>query len=107
MLGEVLKWIERLGGLDAIAKQNKDEAALIYGVIDESNGFYIGHAAEGSRSLMNITFRLKDAELEKQFLEEAKQAGFVGLNGYRYVAGWRGSAYPEVAFTACEVVSIS
>lgn len=105
MLGEVLKWIERLGGLDAIAKQNKDKAALIYDVIDESNGFYIGHAAEDSRSLMNITFRLKDAELEKQFLAEAKQAGFVGLNGHRSVGGCRASTYNAVPFTACKALS--
>ena len=30
--------------------------------------------------LMNITFRVADEELEKQFLAEAKEAGFVGLN---------------------------
>lgn len=85
MLGEVLRWVEELGGLDALTKQNEAKAQLIYDTIDQSNGFYIGHAESHSRSLMNITFRLANDTLEKKFLDEAKQAGFVGLNGHRSV----------------------
>src|SRR5690625_234021 len=78
MLGEVLKWIELQGGLDAIAANNEEKAKLIYDVIDQSNDFYLGHAEKDSRSLMNITFRLQNKELEKQFLAEAAEEGFVG-----------------------------
>jgi phosphoserine aminotransferase len=60
MLGEVLKWVEAQGGLEKVAQNNEEKAALIYDVIDASNGFYYGHADEGSRSLMNITFRVAD-----------------------------------------------
>lgn len=105
MLGEVLKWIEDQGGLDAVAKHNEEKAALIYDVIDNSNGFYSGHAKVDSRSLMNITFNLKNEELEKQFLEEAKQAGFVGLNGHRSVGGCRASTYNAVPYEACKSLS--
>ncbi|MCJ8008818.1 phosphoserine aminotransferase [Lederbergia wuyishanensis] len=101
MLGEVLGWIEEKGGLQALAKQNEEKAKLIYDAIDESNGFYVGHAEPESRSLMNITFRLADQELEKKFLEEAKQAGFVGINGYRTVGGCRASTYNAVPVEAC------
>lgn len=105
MLGEVLKWIEMQGGLKAVQKVNEEKATYIYDVIDESNGFYIGHADKASRSLMNITFRLKDETLEKQFLEEAAEKGFVGLNGHRSVGGCRASTYNAVPTEACLALS--
>ena len=105
MLGEVLGWIEDLGGLEAVEKQNKTKAKYIYDAIDGSNGFYLGHAEAESRSLMNITFQLADKELEKKFLEEAKEAGFVGLNGHRSVGGCRASAYNSVPVEACLALS--
>ncbi|RTQ96060.1 3-phosphoserine/phosphohydroxythreonine transaminase [Lysinibacillus telephonicus] len=105
MLGEVLKWIEEIGGLEAIEKHNEEKAKVIYDVIDNSNGFYTGHATVESRSLMNITFRVADEELEKQFLVEAKAAGFVGLNGHRSVGGCRASTYNAVPFEACQALA--
>lgn len=105
MLGEVLGWIEELGGIDAIAKQNEEKANLIYETIDNSGGFYKGHAETHSRSLMNITFKLANEALEKKFLDEAKEAGFVGLNGHRSVGGCRASAYNSVPVEACKALS--
>ena len=105
MLGEVLKWVEAQGGLKKIAQNNEEKAALIYDVIDGSNGFYTGHAEAGSRSLMNITFRVADEELEKKFLAEAKAAGFVGLNGHRSVGGCRASTYNAVPREACQALA--
>lgn len=104
MLGEVLKWIESQGGLKEVAKKNEEKAKLIYDAIDESNGFYSGHAKTDSRSLMNITFNLQTPELEKQFLQEAKEAGFVGLNGHRSIGGCRASAYNAVPYEACKAL---
>lgn len=105
MLGEVLKWIEEQGGLEAVDRQNEMKAGLIYDVIDASEGFYYGHADKDSRSLMNITFRVADEALEKQFLAEAAEAGFVGLNGHRSVGGCRASAYNAVPVAACEALA--
>lgn len=104
MLGEVLRWIEDLGGLDVLTKQNEEKANLIYETIDQSNRFYTGHAEPESRSLMNITFRLANDTLEKKFLDEAKDAGFVGLNGHRSVGGCRASAYNSVPVEACKAL---
>ncbi|PIC81308.1 3-phosphoserine/phosphohydroxythreonine aminotransferase [Sporosarcina sp. P18a] len=104
MLGEVLGWMQQQGGIEKIAERNEEKANLIYDAIDNSNGFYTGHAEKGSRSLMNITFRVADEELEKQFLEEAKEAGFVGLNGHRSVGGCRASTYNAVPFEACQAL---
>lgn len=105
MLGEVLKWIEAQGGLEQVEKNNEAKAKLIYDTIDNSNGFYYGHAETDSRSLMNITFRVADEELEKQFLQEAKEAGFVGLNGHRSVGGCRASTYNAVPTEACQALA--
>ncbi|MFC5588555.1 3-phosphoserine/phosphohydroxythreonine transaminase [Sporosarcina soli] len=105
MLGEVLGWIEECGGLEAVTQRNEEKAKLIYDVIDNSDGFYRGHAELESRSLMNITFRLADEALEKKFLAEAKDAGFVGLNGHRSVGGCRASAYNAVPVEACKALS--
>lgn len=73
MLGEVLRWVEEQGGLEAIQKRNEEKAKYIYDVIDESNGFYRGHAEPGSRSLMNITFRLADEELKNNSWPKPKR----------------------------------
>lgn len=105
MLGEVLNWARDLGGLETIAKRNEEKANYIYSVIDNSNGFYIGHADQDSRSLMNLTFNLKTPELEKKFLELAKQEGFVGVNGHRSIGGCRVSAYNAVPVEACQAFS--
>lgn len=104
MLGEVLKWIAQQGGVEAIEVRNQEKANLLYRVIDQSQGFYQGHADKDSRSRMNVTFRLQDETLEKLFLEEAKVNGFVGLNGHRSVGGCRASLYNAVPLESVEAL---
>src|SRR5947199_6114741 len=65
VLNLVLEWIEGLGGLTAMAERNARKARLVYDAIDRSGGFYRGHSAPESRSLMNVTFRLPDEAREK------------------------------------------
>ena len=101
MLGLVLSWVKEKGGVSAVHKNNTEKAALIYETIDNSNGFYRGHAERDSRSLMNVTFTLPDPELEKEFLAEAKKKGFVGLAGHRSVGGCRASLYNAVSYESC------
>lgn len=91
----VLEWIETQGGLEALGEQNRKKAGLIYDVIDEYE-MYHGHAETDARSLMNVTFRLPDDELSKQFLDEAVERGFVGVKGHRSVGGCRVSLYNAV-----------
>lgn len=105
MLGEVMKWIELQGGLNSISHNNYEKAKHIYDAIDTSDGFYIGHAETTSRSLMNITFKLKNEQLEKKFLAEAAKENFIGLNGHRSVGGCRASTYNAVPEEACLALS--
>jgi phosphoserine aminotransferase len=72
---------------------NKHKAGILYDCIDNSNGFYKGHAEKESRSLMNVTFNLPTEELEKKLIAETLNAGFSGLKGHRSVGGLRASIY--------------
>lgn len=105
MVNLVLKWLKEQGGLAAVDQRNQAKAKLIYDVIDGSGGFYKGAAASESRSLMNITFRLANEELEKAFAKESAAAGFVGLKGHRSVGGLRASTYNAVPHEACLALS--
>jgi len=89
----VMKWLEEtIGGLDKMEAINREKGSLLYGCIDDSD-FYQGTAATDSRSLMNVTFRLPDEDLEKQFVAEALEEGLGGLKGHRSVGGCRASIY--------------
>jgi phosphoserine aminotransferase len=90
--GLVLQWLKRKGGLDAIGKTNEAKAAKLYGTIDASS-FYRNPVAKDARSWMNVPFTLAKPELDKTFLEEAKNAGLVTLAGHRSVGGMRASLY--------------
>jgi len=93
IIGLVAKWLLKNGGLEAMYKTNLEKANILYKCIDESEGFYKGHAQKDSRSLMNITWRLPSEELEKKLISEATKAGFDGLKGHRSVGGLRASIY--------------
>lgn len=54
---------------------------------------------------MNITFRLQDEELEKKFIKETEQNGFVGLKGHRSVGGLRASTYNAVPYSSCKALA--
>jgi phosphoserine aminotransferase len=90
--GLVFKWLKDIGGLTAIEKRNQAKADLVYKAIDESGGFYRGHA-KANRSRMNVTFRLPNEQLEDQFASEAKKHDLIGLKGHRSVGGMRASLY--------------
>lgn len=105
MVGLVLKRVKALGGLAAMEKLNREKADLLYGVIDQSGGFYRGVADPGSRSVMNVTWRMADEELEKAFVKEAGENGFVGLKGHRSVGGLRASIYNAVPKQAVEALA--
>lgn len=96
----VLKWLEEtVGGLEKMGQINDKKAEIIYGFID-STEFYRGTAEKGSRSKMNVTFRLPSEDLEKKFIKEATDAGFGGLKGHRSVGGCRASIYNATGIDA-------
>ena len=73
IVGLVFQWAKKLGGLAEVQKINRRKADAIYNAIDESGGFYRGHAAPEARSVMNIPFRLPTEELEDTFRQGSQE----------------------------------
>jgi phosphoserine aminotransferase len=98
MIGLVLEWLKDLGGVEAIAKINREKADMFYSYLDNSKMFF-SPVEKPFRSLMNIPFIIKAAddakkgEMETRFVKEAAAAGLVNLAGHRLVGGMRASIY--------------
>lgn len=105
MIKLVLEWVKKQGGIAELEKRNVQKAGLLYDVIDASGGFYQGVVEKPFRSMMNITWRMKDEELEKRFVRESRNHGFAGLAGHRSVGGLRASAYNAVPLEACKALA--
>ncbi|MDA0738561.1 MAG: 3-phosphoserine/phosphohydroxythreonine transaminase [Nitrospirae bacterium] len=102
LAGLVFKWLKAQGGLSAMGKVNERKAQKLYSAIDTSS-FYSNPVEESSRSWMNVTFILANAELDKEFLAGAEAAGLTTLQGHRSVGGMRASIYnamPEAGVDA-------
>jgi phosphoserine aminotransferase len=100
----VVKWLEEtIGGLDKMAALNRKKADLLYGTIDKSD-FYAGTADMDSRSLMNVTFRLPNEDLEQKFVAEALKNDLGGLKGHRSVGGCRASIYNPTPMAGVEAL---
>jgi len=106
-LGLVLEWMESAGGVAAIEKSNEAKAKLLYDTIEGSGGFYRCPVEHGSRSKMNVVFRVAggDEAIEKQFAAEAAAAGLAGTPGHRSVGGLRISLYNAVTLEAVEALT--
>lgn len=87
-----LEWIRDQGGVAKMKEHNEAKAKLLYDEIDR-NGLFTGNVVKEDRSLMNVTFVLKQDELTEQFLKETEAAGMFGLKGHRSVGGCRASIY--------------
>ena len=100
----VLKWIEEtIGGLEKMDVINRRKAASLYDFFDGSD-FYRGTADADSRSMMNVTFRLPDENLEAMFVKQALENGLGGLKGHRSVGGCRASIYNPTPIEAVEAL---
>jgi phosphoserine aminotransferase len=100
----VLKWIEdTIGGLEKMAELNRQKAVKLYDYMD-ATAFYKPTAERDARSMMNVTFRLADEDLEKRFVEEALQNDLGGLKGHRSVGGCRASIYNPTPLAAIDAL---
>jgi phosphoserine aminotransferase len=94
IMTQTLKWLKKIGGVEAINKINREKADLLYGEI-ERNPLFKGTAAPEDRSIMNVCFVMSEGHesLEAAFLEFAKSRGMAGIKGHRSVGGFRASIY--------------
>jgi len=106
MVKLVTDWVlGEVGGLDKMYERNKQKAKRLYDVVDASEGFYNGHADPAHRSVMNVTFRLANPELEKAFSAQAAERGLVELKGHRSVGGFRASIYNAMPVEGVEALA--
>jgi phosphoserine aminotransferase len=97
LVGLVAKWVKANGGLAGMDAAADEKAGRIYAVLDRHPEVFDPHAAPGSRSRMNLTFRIRaGADAEKALLAAAEKRGIVGLKGHRSVGGLRASIYNAV-----------
>jgi phosphoserine aminotransferase len=90
----VTDWLlNDIGGLEKMHEINRSKAAMLYEVVDQAGGFYGAHAEPESRSIMNVTFRLPNDDLQAEFLKGAVARGLAELKGHRSVGGCRASIY--------------
>ena len=91
---ETLKWIKKIGGVEAIHKINLKKAETLYAEIDR-NSLFTGTAVKEDRSIMNVCFVMAPGheDLQDEFMAFAKAAGMVGIKGHRSVGGFRASIY--------------
>jgi phosphoserine aminotransferase len=98
----MLGWLDvEIGGLTAMGAINRQKAGLLYAYLDDTP-FYRSPVEPASRSLMNVVFTLPSPELLAEFLDEADQAGMVGLAGHRSIGGCRASLFNGVTLGAVQ-----
>lgn len=93
----VARWVRNtIGGVEKMKAINDRKARMLYSVIDENPDFFISKVDKDDRSAMNVSFHMPTPELVKQFIAEAIDKGFYGLEGHRSVGGLRASLYNAV-----------
>ena len=99
--GKVFKWLQNMGGLEAMKAHNEKKAAILYDFLDSSSMFH-GTVVKKDRSLMNVPFVTGDKELDAKFVKSAEAAGLVNLKGHRSVGGMRASIYNAMPIEGVE-----
>jgi phosphoserine aminotransferase len=95
-------WVKAEGGLAEMEKRAIARSGALYDTIDDSDGWYRCPVDKGSRSRMNVCFRLPTEELEAKFIAQALEADFSGLKGHRSVGGCRASMYNAMPVEGAE-----
>ena len=76
----VTDYLKEQGGLEVMKKRNAEKAAILYDYLD-SQDFYKTTVNKADRSMMNVTFRTGDEELDKEFVKGQAARGFSNLKG--------------------------
>ena len=104
LAGLTFQWLKEQGGLEAMARRNRDKAGLLYQAIDGSGGYYRNPIDPAARSRMNVPFTLRDSALDADFLKESEAAGLLALKGHKALGGMRASLYNAVPLEAVQVL---
>jgi phosphoserine aminotransferase len=102
---QTLKWYKEQGGIAAMEKKDKENAAILYDEIDRNKLFH-GTVVPEDRSIMNVCFVMNEEykDLEEEFAKFASAAGMVGIKGHRSVGGFRASLYNAMPKSSVEAL---
>ncbi|MBU3714578.1 MAG: 3-phosphoserine/phosphohydroxythreonine transaminase [Ferruginibacter sp.] len=98
-----LRWLKSVGGIAAMEKLNEEKAALLYHEIDQ-NDLFETTVVKSARSRMNVCFNMKDSNLEKPFLDFAKENRIIGIKGHRLSGGFRASLYNALPLSSVKIL---
>ncbi len=98
-----LQWLKNNGGIATIAKKNEAKAHLLYAEIDR-NPLFEGTAKKEDRSLMNVTFVLKNDSETDRFAQICQNKNISGIKGHRSVGGYRASIYNAMPIESVQVL---
>ncbi|MCD4709705.1 MAG: 3-phosphoserine/phosphohydroxythreonine transaminase [Bacteroidales bacterium] len=101
-----LRWYRELGGVEAMYKMNLEKAGILYDEIDRNSLFTSNIGNADDRSIMNVTFVMKEEYKEKEadFLTFVTERGMSGLKGHRSVGGFRASIYNAMPKSSVEAL---
>ena len=97
----MLRWT-KAKGIDAIEKENREKANLLYNEVERNSLFNLLVKKEEDRSLMNVCFTAIDPGTEKSFYKFCEERNIVGIKGHRSAGGFRVSLYNAVTLDATQ-----
>ena len=100
----VLEWVTQQGGVGEMVAQAIKRSALLYEAVD-SNPKLLNNVCKNNRSTINVVFDSADNEVIKRLLNDAENAGLIGLQGHRHAGGVRASMYNGTPVEAVNVLA--
>ncbi len=100
----MLRWTKNRG-IDAIEKENKLKADLLYKEVERNSLFNLYVEKKEDRSLMNVCFTAIDPGTEKSFLKFCDDRNITGVKGHRSIGGFRVSLYNAVTVRATKALA--
>ncbi len=101
-----LRWYKEQGGVAGMHKLNVEKAGILYDEIERNTLFTSNIENVDDRSIMNVTFVMKEAYKDKEadFLVFATGRGMSGIKGHRSVGGFRASIYNAMPISSVEAL---
>lgn len=97
----MLRWT-KAKGIEAIEKENKSKAALLYNELERNRLFKPVVSNPDDRSMMNACFVATEKEYERAFSLFCDEQDIVGIEGHRTVGGFRVSMYNAITLQNVE-----
>lgn len=92
IMGLVLNWVERLGGVAKMQELAQAKSNQLYEFLDNSTLFKAKVSVQ-ERSINNVTFTTGDEALDLEVVKACKENNLLNLKGHRQVGGLRASIY--------------